>query len=430
MLHSLHGSKVRVCSELRFLCRRQITGVGGRLTHNSTLSVQTSTARNASENPYRHDSVLLHESVENWMFTRMESTDDGKPELYVDCTLGMGGHTIELLRRRPNAIVLGIDRDRNAIEIARQNLLKHGIDPLRLHAFHGSFAEVDKAVAQTLPDLPTSAVCGILADLGLSSMQLAMPDRGFSFQHAAAPLDMRFDSKLDEELFAAAHGVRTTVKLENLQAGNRLETMSPPLDVDVKTTGPTAADLLATMSQRELETMFADLGEERHARLAAQLVIERRNDSSCALQTVGDLLDCLDPVRKLNEKVPAGRGPRAGGTGGGRKHGLTKCFQALRIAVNHELEALQAFLRTAPGLLTPGAALCVISFHSLEDRAVKRAFRELAKPSRVSRTIRSTVSPAFELPARKGIAPTNSEVKSNPRARSARLRVVRRRREP
>ena len=136
--------------------------------------------------------------------------------------------------------------------------------------------------------------------------------------------------------------------------------------------------------------------------------MEWRSKPGHSFHTVGDLVECLDPVRRINERK---RGRRFGARA---THGLTRCFQALRIAVNRELDQLEMLLSKGPQLLAPGAALCIISFHSLEDRAVKVAFKKLAKTEQ------------FDIDHKRGLVPSESEIERNPRARSARLRVLRR----
>ena len=223
--------------------------IGSSLRRRCRLSANFAVSTDRNGAAYEHKSVLLGEVLTHW---RHPSTDEpsASPRVYVDCTLGMGGHTIELLQRDVDAVVIGIDRDRNAIAVAKNNLAKNGIDSDRLYTHHGGFADVGAAVASYANAKAHCGVkiSGILADLGLSSMQLAMPERGFSFRFVESPLDMRFDGPLDRtlgELSAASNEGRER----------------------------TAAQILKEESQRELERIFADYGEEAHARLAAKLIV-------------------------------------------------------------------------------------------------------------------------------------------------------------
>jgi 16S rRNA (cytosine1402-N4)-methyltransferase len=269
----------------------------------------------------------------------------------VDGTIGMGGHAEGLLEAGGEGTrVLGIDRDPEALERAGRRLARFG-DNVRLR--HGSFKDVG-AYAE---EAGVSQAAAVLLDLGLSSYQLDASGRGFSFQ-TDEPLDMRFDP----------------------------------------TRGPTAADLLADATEAELARILFEYGEERHARRIAKRIAERRRRSP--LTTTTDLV----------EAVKAGV-PRAAWSR--RTHVATRTFQALRMAVNEEPEALRQALDAAPALLERGGRLGVISFHSGEDRAVKRAFRVLES----SGFIELVPSP---------VTASDPEVSGNPRARSAKLRVLER----
>ncbi len=295
----------------------------------------------------------------------------------VDATVGGGGHAYEILAASaPNGVLLGLDRDPAAVEVAADRLARYGD---RVELVHASFAHLkevaeshDFAGEQSPPvDEPRiGLVDGILFDLGLSSLQLADAGRGFSFM-ADGPLDMRFD----------------------------------PTSGD-----PTAADLIHTLSAEELADVFYHYGEERQSRRIARAIVEAR-----PLHTTSEL------ARVIEEAVGRRRG---------RLHPATLTFQALRIAVNEELATLEAALPQAIELLVPGGRLAVIAFHSLEDRIVKRFMR---------RESRDCICPP-ELPictcdhkaslnviTRKPIMPTEEEVAANPRSRSARLRIAERR---
>ncbi|MGH9388616.1 MAG: 16S rRNA (cytosine(1402)-N(4))-methyltransferase RsmH, partial [Vicinamibacteria bacterium] len=227
--------------------------------------------------------------------------------LYVDATLGGGGYTEALLRASdPSGRVVAFDRDREAIEAAKERL---GDDSDRLSFVWGSFADLDPHL-EGLDEL----VDGIVADLGLSSLQLDCAERGFTFA-AEGPLDMRFDRSQDL----------------------------------------TAAELVNETDERELERILRDYGDERRARAIARRIVSRR-----PLRTTTD----------LRRAVVSVLGPWKGGI-----DPATRTFQAIRIAVNRELEALETFLAKAPDRLRVEGRLVVVSYHSLEDRAVKLAFR-------------------------------------------------------
>ena len=269
----------------------------------------------------------------------------------VDGTIGMGGHAERLLEAGGESTrVLGIDRDPEALERARRRLARFG-DRVRLR--HGSFRDVGAHTGEA----GVSQAASILLDLGLSSYQLDASGRGFSFQKDE-PLDMRFDP----------------------------------------TRGRTAADLLADATEAELARILFEYGEERHARRIAKRIVERRRRSP--------LMITADLVEAVKAGVPRAAWSR-------RTHVATRTFQAIRIAVNEEPEALLQALDEAPALLERGGRLGVISFHSGEDRAVKRAFRALEKTG----FIELEPSP---------VTASDDEINGNPRARSAKLRVLER----
>jgi 16S rRNA (cytosine1402-N4)-methyltransferase len=263
--------------------------------------------------------------------------------LYVDATLGGGGYTEALLRASaPNGRVVAFDRDREAIESAKARFSGEGG---RLSLVWASFAELDSHLEEP--------VDGIVADLGLSSLQLDDAARGFTFA-AEGPLDMRFD----------------------------------------RSRGSTAAELLNEADERELERILRDYGDERRARAIARRIASRR-----PLSTTSD----------LRRAVVSVLGPRKGGI-----DPATRTFQAIRIAVNGELDALDAFLEKAPDRLRAGGRMVVVSYHSLEDRAVKHSFRARAKGE------------GFQLLTKKPLSPGSEEISRNRRARSAKLRALER----
>ena len=240
---------------------------------------------------------------------------------YVDCTVGAGGHAAAILdASAPDGRLLGIDADPGALAIAAERLARFG-DRVRL--VHRNYRELERVLTETQTPAPN----GILLDLGVSSMQLDRPERGFSFQ-ADGPLDMRLDP----------------------------------------TTGETAADLVNTLPERELADVIYRYGEERHSRRVARSIIARRATSRFATTT------------DLARVVAGALGGRTAGHG---IHPATRTFQALRIAVNDELGGLETVLPQAADALAPGGRLTVIAFHSLEDRIVKQFMRSRPEQLRV-----------------------------------------------
>ena len=269
----------------------------------------------------------------------------------VDGTVGMGGHAERMLESaRPTARLLGLDRDPEALARARQRLARFGD---RVVLTHGSFRHLGRHAA----DAGVTEAAAILLDLGLSSYQLGAAARGFSFQ-GDDPLDMRFDP----------------------------------------TQGFTAADLLGSLPQEELARVLFEYGGEPHARRIARRIVEARDRAP--LRTTADL------VAVVKRGVPRAAWSR-------RTHVATRTFQALRMAVNEEVAALAEALPQAAALLAQGGRLGVVSFHSGEDRVVKRHFRSL------ERTGFAELEPS-------PIEPGPDEVRHNPRARSAKLRVLER----
>lgn len=295
---------------------------------------------------------------------------------FVDCTVGLGGHAAEVLRRHPEASVLGIDRDTEALEHASDRLREFGP---RARVVHGNFESVREIVAAA--DIGQPA--GVLADLGVSSLQLDRPERGFSFMRSG-PLDMR----MDQSPGSATRTARDVVNLE---------------------------------SQSVLETVLRDYGEERQARRIARAIVERRRREP--IETTDDLRDLVHEAVGAS-RVRRGRALRAGARS---IDAATKTFQALRITVNEELSGLGASLEQAMKLLERDGRLVVISYHSLEDRIVKHRLRANALGEVDPITGRPRVETRLiELMTRKPIRPEPSEVQYNPRSRSARLRAARR----
>lgn len=267
-------------------------------------------------------------------------------KLIVDATCGTGGHTQALLER--GARVVALDRDPQALALARERLAAF---QARLQLVKGDF----RRLRELLASLEINEVDGVLFDLGVSSLQLDTPARGFSFREEA-PLDMRMDPSQSR----------------------------------------TAGELVNRLPEEELARILWEYGEERYARRIARAIVRARDKAPIESTT--------ELARLVARCYPPGRH---------RIHPATRTFQALRIAVNDELSALEEGLSQAVELLRPGGVICVISFHSLEDRIVKHRFREWAAAGRL------------ELLTRKPTRPSSAEVAENPRARSAKLRAAR-----
>ena len=266
---------------------------------------------------------------------------------YIDATVGGGGHTAAILRE--GGIVLGIDVDSQAVDFAKERLAaEFSIFNFQFSIVRGNFKNIEK-IARENGFYP---VAGILYDLGLSSYQLEQSGRGFSFQKDES-LDMRADQSLSV----------------------------------------TAADLVNGLSEKELVKLFEKYGEESRARAIAGAIIRSRWDEP--VRTSRELADIVAQVVKKDKRI----------------HPATKVFQALRIAVNDELNNLKSSLPPAFGLLEPKGCLVVISFHSLEDRIVKHFFREID-------------GERGKILTKKPVTPTKEEIEKNPRSRSAKLRAV------
>lgn len=285
--------------------------------------------------------------------------------LYVDATVGAGGHAWGILQASaPSGRLLGLDVDPQALKLAQLKLAEFGERAVLVRASYTTLGEQLSAAGW-------GGVEGILLDLGMSSMQVDTPERGFSFL-AEAPLDMRFDP-----------------------------------DNPVR-----AADLVNKLPEGELADLLFKYGEERRSRQIARAILAAR-----PLKTTVQLAQVVANAL------------RTSGRGGGRRgfHPATRTFQALRIAVNHELEAVEAVLPQAVAALAPGGRLAVISFHSLEDRIVKQYFRResrdcICPPGQPVCTCGHKAS--VREVVRRPIVPQAAEVEANPRSRSARLRIV------
>ena len=285
--------------------------------------------------------------------------------IFLDGTLGGGGHSGLILdSSAPDGIVVGMDRDRYALAAATERLAGYG---KRFRPAHGNFADLDSVCAR----LGIDRLDGFLLDLGVSSHQLDTAERGFSFQQEA-PLDMRMDRSQPE----------------------------------------TAADLLNTLPEQELERIIREYGEERWARRIASFIVAAR--AAAPVDTTLQLVDIIKgavPRAKWEERI----------------HPATRTFQALRIAVNDELGSLERGLRSAVERLAPGGRGVVISFHSLEDRIVKQIFREYASGCICPRLLpvcQCGRQPQVKILTGRPVTAGAAETAANPRARSAKLRAI------
>lgn len=287
--------------------------------------------------------------------------------MFVDCTVGLGGHAEAILEAHSENRVLGVDRDPQALALARTRLERFGT---RVRLVQAEFSDLPDVVEELGEVLAT----GVLADLGVSSLQLDSPERGFSFRWDG-PLDMRMGDE-----------------------------------------GPTAADVVNTYSEEALRDIFWRYGEERQARRIARALIERREHEP--LETTGDLKRAV-----YGAKSRSGRPGRREG----RVDPATRVFQALRIEVNRELSRLEKLVDEVVNLVDADGRLVVISYHSLEDRIVKNSLRRLARGKIDEITGRPySETRVIEVLTKKPVRPSPEEVAVNPRARSARLRAARR----
>lgn len=302
-------------------------------------------------NDGENDRARPHGHVPVMLSEVMSWLREGPGETYLDCTVGYGGHAAKLLEEGgPATVVVGIDQDPNAIAASKARLAEYG---QRARLFKGHFMDLKRF----LSGAGVPRVDGVLFDLGVSSPQFDEPERGFSFR-ADGPLDMRMD----------------------------------------QSSGRTAAELVNGLPESDLADLIYQYGEERFSRRIARAIVKAREDR---------------PVRSTRELATIIESAVPGAYRRGRIHCATRTFQALRIAVNAELDALEAALRDAVDVLSPGGRICVISFHSLEDRIVKRTFRGLSQG----------LDAGLRLLTKKPQVPTDEECRANPRARSAKLRV-------
>jgi 16S rRNA (cytosine1402-N4)-methyltransferase len=282
------------------------------------------------DSDFHHISVLPQEVLDGLII---------KPDgLYLDATVGGGGHSRLILQADPSVRLVTVDQDESAIAAARTNLSEFGD---RVTFWHGNFSNFDPQGQQ---------FDGVLADLGVSSAQFDIPERGFSFRHEA-PLDMRMDQSQDL----------------------------------------TAADIVNHWDETDLANLIYNYGEERLSRRIARKILEQR-----PFQTTTELAEAISYCVPRKYRY-------------GRIHPATRTFQALRIAVNHELDVLETLLQKAPDWLAPGGRLAIISFHSLEDRMVKHSLKQ---------------NHSLKVITKKPITAAEEELEDNPRSRSAKLRVA------
>ncbi|MBN1823171.1 MAG: 16S rRNA (cytosine(1402)-N(4))-methyltransferase RsmH [Endomicrobiales bacterium] len=283
---------------------------------------------------------VMAETVEKYLVTDPAG-------LYLDCTLGGGGHSERLLRQYPGLRVIGIDRDEEALEFARERLKAYGA---RLSILKENFSMSSEVVRRA----GSEKVNGMIADLGVSSHQLEEKTRGFGFD--SETLDMRMDPA----------------------------------------SGKSAGDVINEYPEEKLADIFFKYGEERHSRKISRAIAAERK------------LSRIDSAKHLSRVVYAAVGKRE------KIHPATRVFQALRIFVNDELGNLERLMAGLSGLLLPGSRAVIISYHSLEDRIVKNAFRDMAG------------SGSLTVLTKKVVFPEDSEIRNNPRARSAKLRAAER----
>ncbi|SES64503.1 16S rRNA (cytosine1402-N4)-methyltransferase [Natronincola peptidivorans] len=306
---------------------------------------------------FQHVSVLLEECIEG-----LNIKSEG---VYIDGTLGGAGHTAEIAKKlNENALLIGIDQDKNAIKAATEKLKGY---PCDIKLVHNNFRNLE----MILNDLEIDGIDGILLDLGVSSHQLDEAERGFSYMHNAQ-LDMRMD-------------IRKSY---------------------------TAKDVVNQYSEEELSKIIWKYGEEKWGKRIAQFIVEHRKN-----QEINTTYELVDIIKKA---IPKGARKEGG-------HPAKRTFQAIRIEVNEELDVIGETIKTATKYLKQGGRICIITFHSLEDRIVKNIFKELNDPC--------TCPPQFpicqcgntkqlQIITRKPIVPTEKELEINPRSRSAKLRVA------
>ena len=306
---------------------------------------------------FHHKPVLFKETLEG-----LQIRPDG---VYIDGTAGGGGHSAAIAARLTTGRLIAIDQDPDAVATASERLKPFSCAKV----VQANFSQVDEVARES----GIQEADGILLDIGVSSHQLDIPERGFSYHHDA-PLDMRMSQR-----------------------------------------GTTAADLVNQLSWQQLAEIFSRFGEEKYSKNIAQAIVRKRE--AAPVKTTGQLVEII------KEAVPA-KVKRENG------HPARRVFQALRIAVNGELESLETGLRAAMSLVRPGGRIAVITFHSLEDRIVKETFRQASSVEKTDPRIPLLPSqirqPDFRLVSRKPILPGEEELAENNRSHSAKLRVLER----
>ena len=305
---------------------------------------------------FEHTPVLLKEIIKN-----LNIKEDG---IYVDGTLGGAGHSSEIAKRLTTGKLIGIDQDLNALKKSEQVLAPYSKNVILVH---DNYENIDKV----LMDLGIPKVDGILLDIGVSSHQLDEESRGFSY-NKDAPLDMRMD----------------------------------------RTSGISAWDVVNNYSEKELEQIIFDYGEDRWAKRIAEFIVLERSE-----KPIDTTFELVTAIKKAIPKAVRMEG----------HHPAKKTFQAIRIEVNRELEVLKNSIEKMVGLLNPGGRLLIITFHSLEDRIVKEHFRELYKDCICPPELPQCVCEKkreIKIITRKPIIPTEKEIAENPRARSSKLRIA------
>ncbi len=305
---------------------------------------------------FNHVSVLLNECIEG-----LDIKPDG---IYVDGTMGGAGHSTEIVKKLKDGILIGFDQDINAINTAKDRLKPYG-DRVRL--VHSNFENIKSEIEK----LGIEKIDGLLLDLGVSSHQLDEAERGFSYMQDA-PLDMRMDNRM--------------------KMG--------------------AKEVVNGYSQKELERIIKEYGEENWAARIAQFIVESREEKE-----IETTLELVDIIKRAVPKKARMDGP----------HPAKRTFQAIRIEVNRELDVIERTINDAVSIMNKGGRICIITFHSLEDRIVKNAFKELAKscicPPELPMCMCDKKS-EVKIITRKPILPSSEEIEVNPRSRSAKLRIA------
>jgi len=318
-----------------------------------------------AESPAINHAPVLRDEVVRYLSARFLDPPDGSGGVLVDGTVGLGGHAEALLQALPGVRLVGIDRDSQALKRTRQRL---AADEKRVTLLYGSYADLERL----LDGLGIGRIDGLLLDLGISSLQLDDAHRGFSFR-SDGPLDMRMDPEQ----------------------------------------GMSAAEWIATAPQTEIADVLATYGEERYARRIARAIDEARHRGPiCMTRALVEIVRAAVPASYRH----------------GRLDPATRTFQAIRIRINGELDALRTGLRAGFARLDVGGVLVAISFHSLEDRIVKRFLAERAAACACPPELPECVCDKqieAEILTRRPVTPRSTEVAVNPRARSAKLRAAR-----